>query len=51
MKDKAGGNFDVKRFPLVAKEFRADANANQKLCIALGTNDRAPLHLQRLEKD
>jgi hypothetical protein len=36
--------FGVKRFPLVAKEFRYDANANQKLCIALRTNDRAPLH-------
>jgi hypothetical protein len=40
-----GNNFrPAKRFLFVAKEFRYHANANQKLCIALETNDRAPLH-------
>jgi hypothetical protein len=35
-KGSAGGpgDPDAKRFPFVAKEFRYDANANQKLCIA-----------------
>jgi uncharacterized protein YoaH (UPF0181 family) len=34
------GNFDVKGIPLVAKEFREDANANQKLCIALKNSEQ-----------
>jgi hypothetical protein len=36
----AAGIFVVKGFPFVAKEFREDANANQKLCIALNNSEQ-----------
>jgi len=46
----AAGIFVVKGFPFVTKEFREDANANQKLCIALNNSEQIALHPARLRR-